>query len=77
MFVVATVTSFHEALYCMSSTLEITGSPNRNGNVLVFSKRNVAKQSSLKGCYGNQNSQKRTELDRNEKKTNFASVQTS
>ena len=69
-FVVATINSFHEALYLMSSRLESTGSLNRNGNVLEHSRRNVAKQSSLSGCYGNQNGH------RNEKKTSFATVQT-
>ena len=52
-FVVATKNSFHEALYCMSSRLKSTGSLNRNENVLDHSRRNVAKQSSLSGCYGN------------------------
>ena len=52
----------------MSSRLESTGTLNRNESVLRHSRRNVAKQSSLSGCYGNQNGQKRTKLDRNEKK---------
>ena len=42
-FVVATTNSFHEALYCMSSRLESIGSPNRNENVLEYSRRNFAK----------------------------------
>ena len=49
-FVVATINSFHEALYCMSSRLERIGSLNRNENVLEYSRRNVAKQSSLSVC---------------------------
>ena len=68
-FVLETINSFHEALYCMSSRLESIGSLNRNEHVLEYSRRNVAKQSSLSGCYGNQNGQKRTKLDRNEIKT--------
>ena len=67
-FVVATINSFHEALYCMSSRLESTGSLNRNENVLECSRRNVAKQSSLSGCYDNQNGQKLTMFGRNGKK---------
>ena len=63
-FVVATTNSFHEALYCMSSRLESTVSLNRNENVLEYSRRIVAKQSSLSGCYGNQNGEKRTKLNR-------------
>ena len=63
----ATINSFHEALYCISSRLENIGSLNRNEDVLEQSRRNVAKQSSLSGCYGNQNNQKRTKLDRNER----------
>ena len=33
-FVVATINSFHEALYCMPSRLESTGSLNQNENIL-------------------------------------------
>ena len=67
-FVVATINLFHEALYCMSSRLEGIGLLDRNENVLEVSRRNVPKQSLLIGCYGTQNGQKRTELDRNERK---------
>ena len=56
-FVVAKINSFQEALYCISSRLESTGSLNRNENVLEHSRRNVAKQSTLSGCYGNRNGQ--------------------
>ena len=65
-FAVATINSFHKALECMSSRLENTVRINRNKNLLECSRRNVAKQSSLIGCYGNQNGQKRAKLDRNE-----------
>ena len=64
-FVVATINSFHKAIDCMSSRLENTGRLNRNENLLECSRRNVAKQSSHSGCYGNQNGQKRAKLDRN------------
>ena len=67
-FVEAAINSFHKALYYMSSRLESTGSLNRNANILENSRRNFAKQSSLSCCYGNQNGQKQTTLDRNEKK---------
>ena len=67
-FVAATINSFHEALDCMNSRLEGIGSLDRNENVLECSKRNVAKQSSINGCHDNQNGQKRTKLDRNERK---------
>ena len=52
----------------MSSRLESIESLNRNEHVLEYSRRSVAKQSSLSGFYGNQNGQKRTQLDRNERK---------
>ena len=64
-FVVATINSFHEALDCMNSRVEGIGSLE---NVLECCKRNVAKQSSINGCHDNQNGQKRTKLDRNERK---------
>ena len=64
--VVATIDSFHKALDCMNSRLENNGWLNPNENLLECSRRNVAKQSSLSGCYGNQNCQKRAKLDRNE-----------
>ena len=67
-FVVATINSFHEALDCMNSRLEGIGSLNRNENVVECSRRNAAKQSSTNGCHDNQNGQKRTRLDRNERK---------
>ena len=67
-FVVATINSFHEALDCMNSRLEGIGSLNRNENVVEYSRRNAAKQSSTNGCHDNQNGQKRTRLDRNERK---------
>ena len=67
-FVVATITSFHEALDCMNSRLEGIGSLDRNENVLECSRRNVAKQSPINGCHDNQNGQKRTKLDRNGRK---------
>ena len=67
-FVVATINSFHEALDCMSSRLKGIGSLNRNEDVLEYSGRNAEKQSSSNGCHGNQNGQKRTKLDRNERK---------
>ena len=67
-FVVATINSFHEALYCMSSRLEGIRSLDRSKNVLEYSRRKVAKQSSLSGCHANQNGQKQTKLDRNERK---------
>ena len=65
-FVVASINSFHKALDCRSSRLENSGRLNRNGNFLECSRRNVAKKSSLRDCYGNQNGQKRTKLARNE-----------
>ena len=65
--VVARFNSFHEALECMNSRLENIGRHKRNENFLVCSRRNVAKNSSLSGCYGNQNGQKPTKLDRHEK----------
>ena len=67
-FVVATINSFHEALDCMISRLKETGSLDRNENVLECSRRNAKKQSSSNGCYSNQNGQKRTKLDWNERK---------
>ena len=67
-FVVATINSFHEALDCMSSRLKGIGLFDRNENVLECSRRNAEKQSSSNGCYSNQNGQKRTKLDRNERK---------
>ena len=67
-FVVATINSFHEAFDCWNSRLTETGSLNRNENVLECSRRNAKKQSSSNGCYSNQNGQKRTKLDRNERK---------
>ena len=67
-FVVATINSFHETLDCMSSRLKGLESLNRNENVLDCSRRNAEKQSSINGCYDNQNDQKRTRLDRNERK---------
>ena len=67
-FVVATINSFHEAFDWRNSRLEETGSLNRNENVLECSRRNAKKQSSSNGCYSNQNGQKRTKLDRNERK---------
>ena len=67
-FVVATINSFHEAFDCWNSRLKETGSLNRNENVLECSRRNAKKQSSSNGCYSNQNCQKRTKLDRNERK---------
>ena len=67
-FIVATINSFHEALDCMNSRLKETGSLDRNENVLECSRRNAKKQSSSIGCYSNQIGQKRTELDRNERK---------
>ena len=48
-FVVATINSFHEALYCMSIIIENTGSLNRNETILEHSRRNVAKKSSFSG----------------------------
>ena len=59
---------FHEAFDCWNSRLKETGSLNRNENVLECSRRNAKKQSSSNGCYSNQNGQKRTKLDRNERK---------
>ena len=67
-FVVATINSFHEALDCISSRLKGIGLLDRNENVLECSRRNAEKQSSSNGCYSNQNGQKRTKLDRNERK---------
>ena len=67
-FVVATINSFHEALDCMSSRLKGVGSLNWNENVLECSRRNAEKQSSINDCHDNQNGQKRTRLDRNERK---------
>ena len=67
-FVVATINSFHGALDCMNSRLKETGSLDRNENVLECSRRNAKKQSSSNGCYSNQNGQKRTKLERNERK---------
>ena len=67
-FIVATINSFHEALDCMNIRLKETGSLDRNENVLECSRRNAKKQSSSNGCYSNQNGQKRTKLDRNERK---------
>ena len=67
-FVVATINSFHEALACMSSRLKGIGSLDRNENLLECSRRNAEKQSSSTGCHGNQNGQKLTRLDRNERK---------
>ena len=67
-FVIATINSFHEALDCMSSRLNGIGSLNRNENVLECFRRNAEKRSSSNGCHGNQNSQQRTRLDRNERK---------
>ena len=67
-FVVATINSFHETLDCMSRRLKGNGSLNRNKNVLECSRRNAEKQSSINGCYDNQNGQKRIRLDRNERK---------
>ena len=67
-FVVATINSFHEALDCMNSRLKVTGSLDRNKNVLECSRRNAKKQSSSSGCYSNHNGQKRTKLDRHERK---------
>ena len=52
-FVIATINSFHKASDCMNSRLENTGSHNGNENLLEYSKRKVAKQSSLSGCHGN------------------------
>ena len=66
-FVVATINSFHEAFDCKNIRLKETGSLNRNENVLGCSRRNAKKQSSSNGCYSNQNGQKRTKLDRNER----------
>ena len=65
---VATINSFHEALDCMSSRLKGIGSLDRNENVLECSRRNAEKQSSSNGCHSNQNGQKRTKLDGNERK---------
>ena len=65
-FVVATIDSFHKLLDRMNSMLENNGWLNWNENLLENSRRNVAKQSSLSGCNGNQNGQKRATLDRNE-----------
>ena len=67
-FVVATINSFHEALDCMNSRLKETGSLDRNETLLECSRRNAKKQSSSNGCYSNQNEQKRTKLERNERK---------
>ena len=67
-FALATINSFHEALDCMNSRLKETGSLDRNENVLECSRKNAEKQSSTNGCYSNQNGQKRTKLDRNERK---------
>ena len=67
-FVIATINSFHEALDCMSSRLNGIGSLNRNENVLECFRRNAEKRSSSNGYHGNQNSQQRTRLDRNERK---------
>ena len=69
-FVVATINSFHEALYCMNSRLESTGSLNRNEKVLEHSRRNVAKQSSLSGFYGKKTSENEQSLTVT-KKNNF------
>ena len=74
-FVVATKNSFLEAFDCRNSRLKETGSLNRNKNVLEYSRRNAKKQSSSNGCYSNQNGQKRTKLDRNEKKKQFSRLQ--
>ena len=74
-FVLATINSFHETLDCMNSRLKETGSLDRNENVLECSRRNAKKQSSSNGCYSNQNGQKRTKLDRNEKKKQFPRLQ--
>ena len=52
----------------MNSRLEGIGSLNRNVNVLECSRRNAEKQSSVNGCHDNQNGQKRTRLDRNDRK---------
>ena len=74
--VVAIINSFHKALDCMDSRLEITGWLNRNENLLDKFRRNVAKQSWLSGWYGNENVQKRAKLDRSQKKSTFATVET-
>ena len=65
-FAVTTINSFHKALEGMSSRLENTEQLNRKECFLECSRRNVAKQSSLSGCYGNQNGQKRAKLNRND-----------
>ena len=49
----------------MNSRLENICSNNRNGNILEYSRRNVADNLSPRVCYGNQNGQKRAKLDRN------------
>ena len=67
-FVVATINSFHEALDCMNCRRKETKSVDRNENVLECSRKNAKKQSSSNGCYSNQNGQKQTKLDRNERK---------
>ena len=52
----------------MSSRLNGIVSLDRNKNYLECSRRNAEKQSSRNGSYSNQNGQKRTKLDRNERK---------
>ena len=63
---VATINSFHNALDCMNRRLENTCSLNRNEKFLKFSGRKMANKSSTRGCYSNQNCQKRAKPDRNE-----------
>ena len=74
--VVATINSFPEALYCMSSRIEGIGSLDWNENVLECSRRNVAKQSSINGCHDNQNGQKRKKARPERDKTTFTTAKT-
>ena len=68
-FVVKSIESFHKALDCLSSRFSETNQSSAI-NILEHSgtqrETNHCKDSSSRGCYGNQLVQNRTKLDRNE-----------